>query len=160
MIAEKMLGADDLLAGCLPAERLGRLGVIQEAMTWIGTPYHHEGRIRGAGVDCGMFLLEVFEAEGLIPHIDPAPYPHDWHLHKSAEIYLGHVLEHCQKVETPLPGDVALFKYGRCLSHGGIMLDGRSMIHSYFGRGVVIDDLDTSETLGKRLAGFFSIWRR
>ena len=29
-----------------------RLAVVAEAESWLGTPYHHEARIKGHGVDC------------------------------------------------------------------------------------------------------------
>ena len=25
---------------------------VAEALTWLGTPYHHQGRVKGVGVDC------------------------------------------------------------------------------------------------------------
>lgn len=28
------------------------LEAVTEALTWLGTPYHHQGRIKGVGVDC------------------------------------------------------------------------------------------------------------
>ena len=27
------------------------LEAVSEAMTWLGTPYHHQGRVKGVGVD-------------------------------------------------------------------------------------------------------------
>lgn len=29
-----------------------RYDIVDEARTWIGTPYHHQARLRGVGVDC------------------------------------------------------------------------------------------------------------
>lgn len=26
--------------------------IVAEARTWLGTPFHHQGRVKGAGVDC------------------------------------------------------------------------------------------------------------
>jgi len=31
-----------------------RLAVTEEARVWLGTPYHHMGRVKGAGTDCLM----------------------------------------------------------------------------------------------------------
>ena len=66
-----------------------RLQVIAEAETWLRTPYHHMGRIKGGGTDCLMLLAEVFEAAGVIPRIEVPFYPPDWHLHRDAERYLA-----------------------------------------------------------------------
>ena len=49
------------------------LDVVRMARTWLGTPYHHQGRVKGAGVDCGglvigvaRFLMIGFGAESLV----------------------------------------------------------------------------------------------
>ncbi len=133
-----------------------RDNVLREARSWLGTPYHHQGRVKGAGVDCAMILIEVYHACGLMPNIDPTPYPQDWHFHRNDERYLGWVKDYAEEVETPLPGDVVLFKFARCVSHGGIVLDWPNIIHSYIGQGVVYADA-TSGPLGKRLAGFWRV---
>jgi hypothetical protein len=52
-----------------------RAAVIGEAETWLLTPYHHMGRVKGGGTDCLMLLAEVYEAVGLVPHIDIPFYP-------------------------------------------------------------------------------------
>lgn len=44
-----------------------RQAVVAEAKTWIGTGFHHEARIKGAGVDCAQLLIAVFSACGFVP---------------------------------------------------------------------------------------------
>ncbi len=39
--------------------------VIDEARTWIGTPFMHQGRMKGKGVDCVGLLIGVAHALGL-----------------------------------------------------------------------------------------------
>jgi len=36
--------------------------VITEARTWIGTPFHHQGRIKGRGADCVGLIIGVAHA--------------------------------------------------------------------------------------------------
>jgi hypothetical protein len=62
--------------------------IVTEARAWMGTPYHHHARIKGVGVDCAQLLCEVYEAVGLVPHIDTGHYPHDWHLHRGEELFM------------------------------------------------------------------------
>ena len=95
--------------------------MVAEARSWVGTPYHGCADVKGAGVDCGMLLVRVFVDLGLTEPFDPRPYPSDWHLHRSEERYLGFVFERGREVAEPQPGDVAVFRYGRCYSHGGIV---------------------------------------
>jgi NlpC/P60 family putative phage cell wall peptidase len=107
--------------------------VLAEARSWIGTPWHHAGRVKGAAVDCAMLLAEVYERCGLIPHIEPAHYPPDWALHRSEELFLGWVERFARRVEgEPQPADVVLYKFGRCASHAGIVLEWPgAIIHAY-----------------------------
>jgi cell wall-associated NlpC family hydrolase len=131
--------------------------VITEAMTWLGTPYHHEARVKGVGVDCGQFPAAVFEACGLIPHIEIEHYSHDWHLHRSEERYLEIVERFFSRVNTPSQGDLALFKFGRTISHGSIIIEWPQIIHAYLqARAVVLDDAATNTDLSERFIGF---WR-
>ena len=135
-----------------------RAAVVQEALSWAGTPYHHRARVKGAGVDCGQLLAAVYENAGVVPPIHPGAYPPDWHLHRSEERYLAHVQEHAHQVEAPGPGDIVLFRFGRCISHGAVVVAWPRIVHAYVGMGVVEDDAETNPILASRLAGFWSPW--
>ena len=132
-----------------------RLAVIEEARGWLRTPYHHMGRVRGAGTDCLMLLAEVYERAGVIPHIDVPFYPPDWNLHRDAERYLFGVACHAREIAEPAqPGDVAVFKFGRCFAHGAIVLTWPRLIHAWHSTGVV--DVDaTQPPLAGRPVRFF-----
>jgi cell wall-associated NlpC family hydrolase len=131
---------------------------VQEALTWLGTPYHHAARIKGAGVDCGMFLAEVYEQAGVMPHVVPDEYPPDWHMHQDGERYLALVQEHARPVDAPLPGDIVLYRFGRCISHGAIVLAWPQIIHAYIRLGVVLDEGERNTVLREAQAGFWSPW--
>jgi cell wall-associated NlpC family hydrolase len=137
-----------------------RLQVVVEGRSWIGTPYHHHGRIKGprGGVDCAQILCAVYEACGLIPSTDPGFYAHDHHLHRETEIYIEW-LERCgaREVEAAGPGDVALFRWGRTWSHGGIVLEPGVILHAYLGTTVGITRLDEAPLAG-RSPRFWSLW--
>ena len=133
-----------------------RAAVLAEARSWCGTRWHHQGRIKGAGVDCGMFLLEVYERVGVIPHIVPPPYPADWNLHRSEEKYLSFIERFCSPVEHPQPADIVAFKWGRCISHAAIVVKWPTIIHSYIANGVCMDDAMANADLAKRFAGAYA----
>lgn len=140
-------------------EEAKRQQIVNEARSWMGTPYHHAGRAKGFGVDCGQILAAVYEAAGLIPHVEPEPYPHDWHLHRSEERYLHLVQSYAVPTDTPKPGDIALFKWGRCIAHGAIVVEWPRVIHSTLQLGVVEEDAEANADLKKRLAGWWTLWR-
>ena len=133
--------------------------IVAETRRWIGTPYHHAADILGTGVDCAMLPVRVFTALGLLPaDLEPRPYPPDWHLHRSDEKYLGWVEQYGVKVDEPQTGDLALFKFGRCLSHGGIVdqiIPEITMIHADRDAGHV--ERAEVRRWADRLAGYWRI---
>lgn len=136
-----------------------RQAVVDEALTWLRTPWHHEGRIKGAGVDCAQFLIGVFANVGLIDDFQTAHYPADWHLHRSERRFLNLLLQYADPVEAPLPGDIAMFQYGWQEAHGSIVVEaeGPTIIHAWLDeRMVTLTDLSVSP-LSERLAGFYRL---
>ena len=140
-----------------------RARVVAEVRKWLWTPYHNCADVLGAGVDCGLLIVRAFVDSGLVEPFDPRPYTQDWHLHRSDEKYLGFVGDHCAIVAKPKPGDVAVFRYGRCYSHGAIItsVDPISMVHAFQPAGFVIEEelarnQQLSEPSQKIL--FFSLW--
>lgn len=136
-----------------------RAGVVAEAMTWLGTPYHHQGFLKGGGVDCAFFLAQVFEAKGLIPPVDPRPYPSDWAHHRGVERFKGWVEMFATQLPPgalPLPGDVVLYKFGRCFSHGAIVMSWPTIIHAVQRVGkVTVDDSEQGEFAGDQRPRLF-----
>ncbi|MFT4097057.1 MAG: hypothetical protein QM651_08020 [Rhodoblastus sp.] len=116
--------------------------VVAEARGWLGTPYHHCADIRGVGVDCGMLLVRVFVDTGLVAPFDPRPYTHDWMMHRSEERFLSSLMARSRPVETPQPGDVALWKVGRCYSHGAIVTSAAplNVVHAVISYGRVVEE--------------------
>lgn len=114
--------------------------VVDITKSWVGTPYHHMGRAKGIGVDCGMILAEVYHEAGIIPPIEIEYYPPDWAMHRSEERYLGWLEPYVQILdpnETPQAGDILLYQFGRCISHSAIVVDYPVVIHSYINQGVI-----------------------
>lgn len=111
--------------------------VVAEALSWLGTPYHHMADVKGAGVDCAMFLVRVFCDIGVAPQFDPRPYQQHFYLHHTEERYLGWVAKYAHRVEHAEPGDILIYRFGRAAGHGAIALDDDYMIHSYMPAGCV-----------------------
>lgn len=126
-----------------------RVRVVAEARSWIGCAYHHHARVKGAGVDCAQLLCAVFEACGLLPHVETGHYPTNWHLHRSEEMFLGWLQRFADPVPAPQAGDVAVFRFGRCFSHGAVMVEADTCVHAYIGRGVILNRLNEAPLAGR-----------
>lgn len=134
-----------------------REAVVREARAWIGTPWHHQGRLRGVGVDCVMLLCEVYERVGVLPHVVPAPYPIDTMLHRSGETVLPYLNEYGFEVPAPEIGDTVVYHFGRSFSHAGIYAGDGQIIHAYRATRMVIESgIDEGRLLG-RARLFYSI---
>lgn len=142
-----------------------RAAVIAEAKSWLRTPYHHMGRLKGIGADCATFPAEVYAACKVIPPVEIGFYPPDWHLHRSEEKYLARVLDYAPEVAAPQPGDFVLWRIGRALAHGAIVIGWPKIIHAVVGIGVILDSGDNAalshdRRLGKREVHFYSPWAK
>lgn len=149
-----------------PDELEMRQRVVQEARSWIGTPYHHRAQVKGAGVDCAMLPYAVYRALGLMGEEEFGNYPTEWHLHHDEERYLAIVGAHAREIEAAEvgPGDFVIWKFGRAFSHGGIVTAWPRVVHSYIGIGVSEEDVGRSGLFRMkngepRPMRAFSLWR-
>lgn len=142
-----------------------RARVVEIARTWLGTPYGHAMRVKGSATDCAFLLVETFHEAGLIPYLtsgsedsDIPFYPIDWHLHRDEERYLKIIDRFAVKTETdsPLPADIALYQFGRTISHGAIVVDWPVVIHAWRESNRVEFAEGNQAELG---AHFVGIWR-
>lgn len=156
------------------AEAAARAGFINAAMEWLGAPFLNCAAIkpvpcgeRGA-VDCAMLLARAAIDSGLIAEFDPRPYPPAWHVHRDEERFIGWLQDklHTTEVSAPRVGDVLVYKFGRCFSHGAIMINSAEIVHAWSAaRCCVISGMDepllaTAPMLGARPVRFFDVWNR
>lgn len=141
--------------------------VVSTARGWLGTPYHHQGAVKGAGCDCLGFIRGVFhELHGFTPE-DPPAYTMNWGEYGREELMLEASRRHLVEVAVAEPGhvlpidkqkwevgDVLLFRarIGAVAKHCAIVSGEDMMLHSYSGVGVT----ETSIGIWKnRTAGVF-----
>lgn len=134
-----------------------RAAVVAEARRWIGTPWHHQARVRGAGVDCVMLLCEVYEAAGLIPHVVPEYYPIDIMIHRSVEPVLPYLERYGFEIDAPRVGDVVVYKFGRSYSHAAILCAPGRVIHAVRFAGHVVETGIEEGGLANRAPRYFSM---
>jgi NlpC/P60 family putative phage cell wall peptidase len=113
-----------------------RTTIIEEARSWIGTPYRHQASLKGIGCDCLGLLRGVWKSVmGAEPELPP-PYSPDW-AEAGADTLVAAARKHLIEIppETFEPGDVLLFRWrdGMPAKHCAIATSPDSMIHAHDG---------------------------
>lgn len=124
--------------------------IVAEARLWIGTPYRHQGSLRGAGADCLGLLRGVWRALcGPEPETVPA-YTQDWSEPTGSEDLLAAADRwlRLKGLDDAAPGDALLFRMraGSVAKHLGIAATVGTcptFIHAYSGHGVIETSLST-----------------
>lgn len=87
--------------------------IVNHARGWLGTPYHHQGSMRGAGCDCLGLIRGVWRAlYGPEPEATP-PYSRDWGNATGSETLIAAACRHLVRlacVRDARPGDVLVFR--------------------------------------------------
>ena len=115
-------------------ERVTRGDIVAIARSWIGTPYRHQGALKGVGCDCLGLLIGVWreltgEAAGPIP-----PYTPDWAEAEGRETFADALRARLREIEIgeAREGDLVLFRWRRHLpaKHAGILTGPDRMVHA------------------------------
>jgi NlpC/P60 family putative phage cell wall peptidase len=107
--------------------------LIEEARTWIGTPYRHQGAVKYLGADCVGFLAELAVETRLITPQLRAQFPTDYSRQPSA----GELRRLCSGHLAPVPyasrapGDIVLMRFAVEPQHLGMLtnVDPDYLIH-------------------------------
>lgn len=121
--------------------------IVKIAESWLNTPYQHQARLKGVGVDCAQFIAGVAD-ELFEKRINTPIYSQEWFLHNREEL-LCDILENFgfKRVDKMLLGDVLTFKYGRVNSHLGILVSEEEIIHARIDVGKVVKNNLTGDLL-------------
>ena len=122
-------------------ERRERERFTKAAHSFLGTPYHHEARLKGGGIDCATLLAEAAAEARIIPRIDLPHYPAQWMHHRHRERLVEIVSEWGTEVfRTPIVGDIVLWKFYNLFCHASIVTAWPNIIHSYVQAGKVVEE--------------------
>ena len=114
-----------------------RPDIVAAAHRWIGTPYHHQASLRGAGCDCLGLVRGVWrDLYGTEPEAPP-PYTPDWGEVGGTEHLLEAAGRHMNAVplDRVRPGDLILFrlKPNTVAKHVALLSGPQRMIHARSG---------------------------
>lgn len=115
-----------------------RLAAIAELRTWVGTPFRHQGRMKGSGVDCIGMALAAAEAAGAITPEQKAEIPPYGRLPRREESVITNFCNrNLTKIDaqTAKPLDLILVTMGAYPMHIGILTDfqGKGSMEAPFG---------------------------
>jgi NlpC/P60 family putative phage cell wall peptidase len=108
--------------------------IVRAARRYIGTPYHHQAALAGAGCDCLGLIRGVWrDLYGAEPEAPP-PYTPDWGETGAVEHMLEAAGRHLRPISTAEAdaGDVVIFRLrpGLIAKHAAILTSPASMIHA------------------------------
>lgn len=131
---------------------------LAEAMSWIGTPYRHQGSTRGVGCDCLGLVRGVWRAlYGAEPE-SPGAYAPDWAEAGGRDRLMEAARAYCREkaLGEAQPGDVLLFRWRpqHAAKHLGILVSADSFLHAYEGHAVMVSALIPQWR--RRIAGVFA----
>ena len=141
-----------------------RLTIVAAAREWIGTPYRHQGSVKGIACDCLGLVRGVWrEIYGREPEKAPA-YSPDWAEASGEETLLEAARRHMTSISPALalPGDLLVFRWKPHLpaKHVAIITSAepgriRRIVHAYDSVGKVVE-VNLANEWARRIAGAFA----
>lgn len=119
-----------------------RTDIVTEARAWAGTPFHHQARWQGVGVDCAGLCIGVARNLGLV---DPAWDVRGYARNPDGRTLMAACLDQLDSVDfvDMQAGDVVMVRFDTHPQHLGILGDyrhgGLSIIHASGNAGKVIE---------------------
>ncbi len=140
-----------------------RTAIVEEALTWIGTPYHLNGCLKGIGCNCAQFLFVVAKNAGAFAADTPPPrwYTPQLATHSKEERLIAYVLAYGGReiAETEVKsGDIVLYKTGHAHGHAALVVDFPHIVHVLPIHGCQMGDVGDGK-LGAFSRRYFTFYR-
>ena len=121
------------------------MSVVTLARECVGTPFRHQGRVPGRGLDCAGLIIHVASALG-VEYLDEQGYSRHPHLGRlQAALDAQPCFEVVDSMES---GDVLLMKFRKEPTHLAIYT-GETIIHAYEQIGAVCEHRMDAEWLSR-----------
>jgi NlpC/P60 family putative phage cell wall peptidase len=110
--------------------------IVSAAREWLDTPYHHQARLKGVGVDCAGLIIGIAH-ELKLSDFDISGYasrPQGDSLQRLCAAQMQPIA-----LDAIRPGDVLLFRFEAHPCHLGILSAPERLIHAYLPRRKVVE---------------------
>lgn len=114
--------------------------VIAAARAAIETPFRHQGRIVGRGLDCAGLAIHCAHSAGVLTY-DENDYPRNPGGGRLESAFDKQPELTRIPVSEILPGDVLLMRFDGQPQHVAIMVDGGNIVHAYQPSGRVVEHI-------------------
>jgi NlpC/P60 family putative phage cell wall peptidase len=123
---------------------------VQAAREWVGTPFVHQGRMKGRAVDCIGVVYCVAREFGMVgPEVMTA-----YEREPDGNLLREGLNAHMVRIPAPAqPGDIILFRFARFPQHVAVYT-GRNIIHAYERVGKCVEHIYDKRWL-KRYVGAY-----
>jgi len=109
--------------------------IIDAARACIDTPFHHQGRVPGTGLDCIGLVVVALSAAGM-----DVRDRQDYSVRPDGNKLVEAIVEHGGRVvDCIAPADILLFRYDGQPQHVAIATSENTMIHSFAPVGRVVE---------------------
>jgi cell wall-associated NlpC family hydrolase len=140
-----------------------RSAIVEEAKSWIGTPYRASGALKGVGINCAQFLFCVAKNAGVLPADAPQPrwYTPQLATNSKEERLIAYVTAYGAieiAEDDAQAGDIVLYKSGQAHGHAAIVLDWPQIIHVLPIHGCQMGIVDEGR-LGAFSRRCFTLWK-
>ena len=110
-----------------------RKAIVEEAYTWLGTPYRYASQEKGRGADCSGMVMVVYET------VIGEKLPRNSAMQA----------DYCKRLEPNevSAGDLVFFATGKDaskISHVGIVVDNEYFIHASSSKGVIVSQFSNN----------------
>lgn len=147
-------------------EEAHRKRLSEIANSFVSTPFHDHGEVKGVGVDCATLLKCVAIEAGLVKPFKLDHYSPQFFLHNSEERYIGWIEKFAHEIplEDAKPGDIVLYKpkSALCFCHGAWIVEPGwpNIIHAHYIARRVRRDNGLQPRLGSPIekVKFFSLF--
>jgi len=114
--------------------------VVHAARAWLGTPFHHQGRQRGRGVDCAGLAVGIALELGILTPEQAKAIPCNYKAHPDPAVMRATLEAYMDPVWPARRGDwLWLAATGQQPTHMALVASDATMIHAHSESGAVVE---------------------